>query len=235
MGASIAATTLGGAATVYAAKKKLPKERTFALFFFTLMELLQAVSYMWLGQCDLSGNKFLTYAGFFHIAFQIPVANAFMLSFTSKKARKKWTRPVMIASFIGSFLLLTKLFVPLLWDAPKEWMCKAGDALCGTDACTYKGTWHLAWRMPLLGYDPGNYMYFILVFFLPILYGSWRISVFHFIFGPLLASLLSPDRNEVAAIWCLFSIAVLIAVFFGPIKRWLETPLRKHAPPKAHK
>lgn len=226
MGASIAATTLGGAATVYAAKKKIPKERTFALGYFTLMELIQAVSYFWIGQCDLSGNQFLTYIGFIHISFQIPVANLFMLSFASKKTRKKWFRPVMIVSFIGTVILLTKVVVPLAWDAPREWMCKAGDALCGTDACSYKGNWHLAWRMPLLGYDPSNLLYFALVFGLPILYGSWRIVIFHFIFGPLVASLTTSNNSESPAVWCLFSIAILLAIFFSPLKKWFETPMK---------
>ena len=227
MGASIAATALGGAATVYAVKKKVPKERAFALGFFTFMELLQAVSYLWIGQCDLSANKFLTYLGFIHIAFQIPVANAFMLSFVSKKTRKKWYKPVMIASFIGTFLMLTKLVVPLLWDAPREWMCKIGDPLCGTDACTYKGNWHLAWRLPLFGYGPSSAsIYFGLVFILPILYGNWRISAFHFIFGPLLAYVVTMNSNEAAAVWCLFSIVIICSIF-TPLKTWFETPMRK--------
>lgn len=227
MGASVAATALGGAATAYAVKKKVPKERAFALGFFTLMELLQAVSYLWIGQCDLSGNKFLTYLGFIHIAFQIPVANAFMLSYISKKARKKWFKPVMIASFVASFIMLTKLVVPLAWDAPKEWMCKAGNAMCGTDACTFQGNWHLAWRMPLLGYDPSNLVYFAMVFILPILYGNWRISIFHFIFGPFLASLTTSNNSESPAVWCLFSVLILLAIFFSPLKKWFETPMRE--------
>lgn len=226
-GASIAATTLGGVATAYAVKKKVPKERTIALAYFTLMELLQAVSYMWIGQCDLKGNQYLTYLGWIHICFQIPVANAFMLSYTSKKTRQKWYKPVMIASFIASFFLLTKMFIPIMWEVPKEWMCKVGDALCGDKACSYMGNWHLAWKMPLVGLDPHNYIYFALVFVVPIFYGAWRISVFHFIFGPLLASLTTADRNEVPAIWCLFSIVILCAIFFTPLKKWFETPMRE--------
>jgi hypothetical protein len=224
--ASIAATAVGAVATVYAAKKGVPKERTFALGYFTLMELLQAVSYIWIGQCDVGGNRLLTNLSFIHIAFQIPVANAFMLSFTSSKTRSKWFRPVMIVSFIASFLMLTKLIVPLVWSVPREWMCKAGDALCGTNSCSYLGNWHLAWRLPLLGFDPSNHIYMILVFILPVLYGSWRLSLFHFIFGPLLAFLLTTDHNESPAIWCLFSIAILCAIFFPPLKRWFETPMR---------
>jgi len=225
--ASIVATAVGVVATAYAIKKKVPKERALALAYFTLMELLQAVSYLWIGRCGLSGNILLTNLGFFHIAFQIPVASAFMLSYASKRVRKQWTKPVMLASFIGTFILLVKLFAPMLWTVPKEWMCKAGDALCGEKACSYLGNWHLAWRLPLLGFDPSNLVYFIPVFIFPLFYGGWRISLFHFIFGPLLAVSLTTDRNEAPAIWCLFSIVILISIFFTPLKRWFETPMRK--------
>lgn len=225
--ASITATTIGAAATLYAVKKDVPKERTFALGFFTLMELLQAISYASIGQCDMSGNKLLTYLSLTHIALQMPVISAFMLSYTPKKVRKKWLKPVMTLSFIGTLLMLTRIYMPLMWDVPKAWMCRAGDALCGEKSCSYMGTWHLAWRLPLLGFDPSFLIYFGLVFFLPILYGSWRISAFHFLVGPFLSSFLSTDHNEIPAIWCLFSIAILIAIFFGPLKRWFETPMRK--------
>jgi len=225
--ASIAATAVGVVATAYAIKKKAPRERSLALAYFTLMELLQAVSYLWINRCDLGGNVLLTNLGFIHIAFQIPVASAFMLSYSSKKTREKWLKPVMVASFIGSFIMLLKLFAPMVWDIPKEWMCKAGDALCGTNTCSYLGNWHLAWRLQLLGYDPSNLTYFALVFILPLIYGGWRISLFHFIFGPLLAASLTTDRNEAPAIWCLFSIVILISIFFTPLKSWFETPMKK--------
>jgi hypothetical protein len=225
--ASIGATAIGAVATVYAAKKDIPKERTFALGFFTLMELLQAVSYIWIGQCDVHANALLTYLSYIHIAFQIPVANAFMLSYISPKARKKWLKPVMIMSFIATFFMLLKVVIPFIWEAPKEWMCKTGDILCGPKACSYMGNWHLAWRLPLLGIDPFNLVYTGLVFILPVFYGNWRISLFHFIVGPFLAFLLTTDRNESPAIWCLFSIAILCAIFFTPLKKWFETPMRE--------
>lgn len=228
-GASVAATAIGVVATAYAAKMKVPKARIVALGFFTLMELLQAASYIWINRCDASGNILLTNLGWIHIAFQIPVANAFMLSYVSEKRRRKWFGPVTIVSLVGSAFLLAKLVIPMLWTVPQEWMCKIGDALCGTNSCSYLGNWHLAWKLPLLGIDPYNLVYFGLVFILPVFYRSWRISLFHFIFGPFLASLLTTDKNEVPAIWCLFSIALLVAMFFGPLRRWLETPMRKKA------
>jgi hypothetical protein len=69
--------------------------------------------------------------------------------------------------------------------------------------------------------------YFLIVFILPVFYGNWRLPLYHFFFGPLLAYMTTTNRDEMPAIWCLFSIALLISMFFGPVKRWLETPIKK--------
>ena len=133
----------------------------------------------------------------------------------------------MAISFTATLLILMKLFAPMIWSVPKELMCKVGDSLCGTNTCSYEGNWHLAWRLPLLGFDPSFYLYFIPVFILPILYGCWRLSIFHFVFGPMLAYSLTNNGNEAPAVWCLFSIAIICAIFVKPLRRWLETPMRK--------
>jgi hypothetical protein len=221
--ASIAATALGGVATVYAAKKGYPKVRVFTLGFFTLMELLQAVSYIWIDQCGMGTNILLTRLSYLHIAFQPPVITAFMLSYLSELKRKQWYKLAMGIAFASTFLLLIRLFVPMVWDVPQQFMCQVGGSMCAEDVCTYRGNWHQAWRMPLLGVVPGNLIYFIPVFILPIFYGAWRLSLYHFIFGPLLANLLTTDSNEAPAIWCLFSVALLGVIFLRPLKKKLKT------------
>ncbi len=61
---------------------------------------------------------------------------------------------------------------------------------------------------------------------LPFLYGSWRFTIYHFLVGPRLAMLLTDNPNEVAAIWFLLSIGILIIVVktpvrhLMPVKRW---------------
>src|SRR5690606_11843096 len=150
---------------------------------------------------------------YIHIAFQPTVLSAFTLSFISEEKRKKWMKPAMVVAVIATFLLLLKLLLPFVWDVPQNLMCNIGDVMCGADVCTYRGNWHQAWRLTLFGVIPGYFVYFVPVFVMPILYGAWRISLYHFIFGPLLAHLLTTDINEAPAIWCLFSIALLCIIF----------------------
>jgi len=208
--------------TVYAAKKGYPKAQVFTLGFFTLMELIQAVSYIWIGQCGGGENTLLTYLSYLHITFQPLVMNVFLLSLASEKNRKQWYKLSMGIAAVASVLLFLKFFIPIVWTVPQEWMCKLSDPMCGTDVCTYRGNWHQAWRLPLFGPIPGYFLYFTPVFILPIFYGLWRTSLYHFISGPLLAHLLTTDRNEAPAIWCLFSVTLLCFMLFNPARRQLK-------------
>lgn len=219
--ASIAATAIGATATIYAAKKGYPKAQVFTIGFFTLMELLQALSYIWIGQCDVSANEVLTRMSFLHIAFQPTVLGAFMLSFLPKKKRQKWLKPTMGVAIGITTLFLIKLIAPMIWQIPEEFMCRIGDSMCGRDICTYSGNWHQAWRLPLLGYIP-MILYGIPVFIIPIFYGSWRASLYHFTLGPLLAHSLTTDPNEWPAIWCLFSIVLASTIFLKPVRKHLK-------------
>ena len=160
--ASAVLATIGLGSTVYMAVKKEKKELWVPLGYFTLMELLQAVTYSYIDQCDNPVNQVLTLLGFIHISFQPLFINMVSMYFIPERIRKK------ISWFVYG--------------------------LC------------------FFGYTfPG--------FILPMVYGSWRMSLYHALVGPGLAYLLTDNPNEWPAVWCLFSIALLLAV--------IKTPLRK--------
>ncbi len=107
------------------------------------------------------------------------------------------------------------------------------------------GIWNSIWDTPILGYiiygapyslhaawDAfintsiltwmflGGSPYFFVCFFIPAIYGAWRIALFYFVVGPILAVILTNGHpNEQPAVWCLLSIGMLLFV--------IETPLRK--------
>lgn len=232
--ASAVATIIGGAGTIYEIKRGAPRARWFMLLFFTLMELLQLVSYFWINQCSIGPNIWLTQLSYLHISLQIPVISFFALSFVPEKIRRVWVKPIMVISFVCAILMAIRLLVPLLWEVPTTWLCKHfGDGLCGQDTCTYQGNWHLAWRLPLLGFDRHFLLYAIPVFILPIIYGNWRFSLFAVLTGPVLVSFLTTNKNEAPAIWCLFATALILGLISKPIRVWLETPLRALRKPHA--
>jgi uncharacterized membrane protein YjjP (DUF1212 family) len=59
-------------------------------------------------------------------------------------------------------------------------------------------------------------------FAVPLFYGAWRFVLFHAVAGPLLALLLTGNQNEAPAIWCLFSIGIILIAISPPIRRRIE-------------
>ncbi|NEO26983.1 MAG: hypothetical protein F6K03_08820, partial [Kamptonema sp. SIO4C4] len=60
--------------------------------------------------------------------------------------------------------------------------------------------------------------YFFAVFLLPIVYGAWRLALFHLLAGPVAARMLTSNPSEMPAIWCLFSIGIVLIALSPPIR-----------------
>ena len=94
------------------------------------------------------------------------------------------------------------------------------------------GEWHIAWNIPYnglmlpledaLGIPPGFPTYWLAAFLLPLAYGAWRFVIFHALAGPFLASTLTANPNETPAIWCLFSIGILLMALSPLIRHHFE-------------
>ncbi len=215
--ASAVLATVGLASTAYVAKKGEDRNLWLPLAYFSAMELLQAVTYAVINLCDLPLNQVLTFLGAFHIAFQPFFINMFSLHFINKETREKITPWVYTICFIGSITFLFRL-IPFDWAGT---CVQVNDAMCGTRTCSVSGTWHIAWEIPLNGLKIVGLGYAIPAFILPILYGSWRFTLYHILVGPLLAKMTTDNWNEWPAVWCLFSIGLLLVVIKTPIRKLL--------------
>ncbi len=200
---------IGFAVAAYFAYKKESKLLWIPLAFFALMEALQAATYFYLGQCLASENQMLTFLSYLHIAFQPIFINALVMYFIPLRVRKKLFWPVLAVAALFSVILIVKLY-PFAWAGT----CSIGTTLCGDNLCSFRGNWHLAWSIPFnnLGFTMMTY-YYIAVFLLPLIYGSWKTTLYSIVLGPLLAiSLTNNHPNEWPAVWCLLSIAILLGV-----------------------
>lgn len=227
--ASMVMAVAGFSAAAYTALKKDPEPVALwaCLLYFALMELLQAVSYRVVGQCDSGLNQLLTLLGYLHITFQPFFINAVALHFLPAQAARKVAPWVYLACFIGAIGMLVQLY-PFGWAGH----CTTGRPLCGDILCTVSGEWHIAWLLPLNGIGNGmtssTYLgygflsYALNAFYLPALVGSWRFILFTYVAGPLLASATTGNINEWPAIWCLFSIGLLLVVMITPLRRYLH-------------
>ena len=214
-GASIAMVGLGRVATVVTARRGDPGAITLTLGFFTLMEALQVGGYWVVDACQTPANRSVTVLSYLHIALQPVVINMFAMTIAPAEVSSQMRRWVIALASLASVMLLLRL-VPLDWAGP----CSPGDPLCGASFCTVSGTWHIAWEMPLndmwsaLGVPFVDVVpfpfYMASVFVLPLIYGAWRFVFFHALCGPVLAMTLTDNPNEMPAIWCLFSIGILV-------------------------
>lgn len=209
--ASIAMVAIGGGATVLTCIRGEPKGIWLTLGYFTVMEGLQAAGYAVVDQCGSPGNRAITVLSYLHIALQPLFINAFAMAIAPSEPSPRMKAWVWSIAMAASALLLMRL-LPV--DAFGR--CQPGDVLCGVDWCLRSGEWHIAWEVPLNGL-PNVFgihaefpSYLLAAFVLPLLYGAWRFVVFHLLAGPILAKLLTGDPNEMPAVWCLFSIGILM-------------------------
>ena len=201
---------------VYSAAKKMHPALWVTLGYFSLMELLQAFTYQVIDKCALPSNQIATLLGYLHIAFQPFFINLISMHFLPEDWQKKIRIPVYIICFIAALIMIFQMM-------PFEWagMCRIGEPMCAAKLCSVHGNWHIAWNVPLngLGFIAGKthiplYLiaYGLAGFVMPVLYGVWRGTIFHLMLGPLLAYATTNNPNEWPAVWCLFSIGIIMLV-----------------------
>lgn len=218
-------TTVGLSGALWSKRKGHPPSTWVSLLYFTCMEFIQAMTYPVINQCGTPLNETLTYAGYMHIAFQNFFVQWVGLSFMPKAIRDKWFKPAMIVAAIPAiFYTSVAFYKPLLAELCRRvWFC-------AEQTCSVHGNWHIAWQLKLswlmdyqiLHVSPSS-VYFIAAFIFPLFYGSWRWVIFHLIVGPFAAWMTTNNKDEIAAVWCLFSIAFLTAMKIPIIWNWLNT------------
>ena len=209
---------------IYAVKKKEPFELWGCLAFFSLMEILQAFTYTVIDSCSKPMNQIATLLGFFHIAVQPFFVNMMSMHFIPNIVKNRITIPVYTLCFIATVLMLLKIY-PFNWSE----LTPRGLPLCADQLCSVSGNWHIAWELPvnnlfnfmLFGYEIVWMPYIVAAFILPVLYGSWKFTLYHLLMGPFLARLSTSNPNEFPAVWCLLSIGFLLLVVKSPIRKWL--------------
>lgn len=258
--------------TAYLISSGEKKERWLPLFYFSLMGLLQVLTYLYVDHCILPMNKALTFLGYIHIAFQPIFINMAAMCFIPEEIKHKISTYVYAMCWIGVGCYMLKAY-----PFSNTYICLVGqEAFCGHWPCTYQGNWHLAWQWPLsnlgssspwidvppkeyiTGEEARTYMvkgnweyawqwlrdtlgteplfvlkphiyllglhvqtYILCGFILPLLYGSWRMILFVFVFGAVMASLSIIHINEFPAIFSLYSIPVYIAIVKSPLRKYL--------------
>ncbi len=230
--ASTALATIGLSSTVYFWYKKEPAVLWATLGYFSLMEALQAYTYTVIDDCASPGNQIATLLGYLHIAFQPFFINALSMYFIPERIKNKISGVVYFFCFLSAIAFLIRLY-PFNW-APACYQVKYKffvfndyfDSFivpfCGEKICSVSGAWHIAWEVPAIANLFLVNMYAFSAFFLPFFYGSWKITIYHLLTGPFLAYLTTSNPNEWAAVWCLYSIGLLLILVKTRIRDYLH-------------
>ena len=226
MGATIAMVAVGSAATVVTMRRGEQPAVPAALAWFTLMEALQVAGHATVDACGDPVNQTSALLSYLHIAFQPFFINAFAMALVGPRPGPAMRLAVWLACGVSATVMVLQV-----WPFPWAGTCEAGSVLCGAALCVVSGEWHIAWEIPrndLLGPLRAVHWslasvptYMIAVFLLPLAYGAWRFVVFHAIVGPLLAWQLTSNPNEMPAIWCLFSIGIVLIALSPWVRRRL--------------
>lgn len=224
-------SVVGLFATWWVYTKTSNVELASGIFFFFTMEFLQVIQYMFLATglddpvCNTWINRVLTLLGFLHICLQPYFCHVINASLT--KSEKYRDRYVVIKRLclIGGFLLFIRHFlayIPALNvmdvsnNSSTEWL--RGETLCTFKT---KAMVHLGWSVPMadpsyfvMGAGIHSFLMFAPFFALYEKKGMIIQGIFLFLFGPVLAALISDNLMEQASIWCFFSIAQIAIMLF---------------------
>lgn len=205
---------IGSVATAIAWYREEPPAIWGTIAFFTMMEALQVWGYRVIDQCGAAPNAAVTLVSYLHICLQPLVINIFCMALVSPSVTPRMRSVVLGLSGLASLTLLARL-IPAPWLG----ICPPELPLCGTELCTISGSWHLGWTVPLnnlfslqawfgaMGQFPD---YMLAAFLLPCLYGAWRFALFNGAMGPVLSSIVTTDPHEMPAVWCFFSVGIVI-------------------------
>ncbi|MFK7938795.1 MAG: DUF5765 domain-containing protein [Roseovarius sp.] len=204
----------GAAGTGVLWHRRQPAAIWLTLGYFTGMEALQLLGYLVVDQCGTAANTSVTLLSYLHIALQPVFINAFAMELVPAPVKLRVRRWVFALSAVSAGVMLAQIL-----PVQALGQCHPGAPLCGSAFCTVSGDWHIAWDIPyngllvpfeqMFGLNPGFPTYMATVFLLPLLYGAWRFVLVHLAAGPVLAWSLTSNPNEMPAIWCLFSVAIL--------------------------
>jgi hypothetical protein len=165
----------------------------------------------------------MTYLAIAHIAFQPFFINMLGMEFIDpdvKQRIKKWVYAMCAVTTVFCLMRLLPAY-----DAFGR--CVPGTPMCShTEICAYRGQWHIGWHVLLNGFNERWLWYLFTAFIVPVVYGSWKWSLYHFLVGPFLASLTTTDVSERPAVWCLLSTCIIALLVntrvrnYVYVKRW---------------
>ncbi len=219
-GEASAAIAIGGLTSAWYLKKRgNPAEVYIPTAYFVLMEGLQALTYLVVGECGNAYNTVFTQLAIAHISFQPFFINMLGMEFIDPRVKARIAKPIYFICALTAVACLFRM-VPAFDMFGR---CELGTPMCShMHTCAYRGEWHIGWEVLLNGFNEGWNWYVVTAFVVPVLYGSWKWSLYHYMVGPFLASLTTADVSERPAVWCLFSTCIIALLVNTRLRNYIR-------------
>ncbi len=194
--------------------------RAYAIFHFSLMELIQYFAYPVADQCGYGTNLFLSELSTYHIALQAFAIMPALATYSSDKLALK--KATLTGTTLSSLFLICTLL-------PKEWQPFGiqPNFIGNMVACLYMGIYHIGYAIPAaFGLFVTHGSLFALALSGFVWKDNWKIASYHCFMA--LMTLLMPQwllgvsTGEAAAIYCFYSIPTTIS--FIPYFKNFFTP-----------
>ena len=183
--------------------------RAYAIFHFSLMELIQYFAYPVADQCGYGANLFLSELSTYHIALQAFAIMPALATYSSDPlALKK-------ATLAGTTLSALFLICTLL---PKEWQLFGlrPNFIGNMVACLFMGIYHIGYAIPAaFGTFVTHGSLFALALSGFVWKDNWKIASYHCFMALMTLFmpqwLLGVSTGEAAAIYCFYSIPITVS------------------------
>lgn len=191
--------------------------RAYAIFHFSLMELIQYFGYPVANQCGYGTNLLLSELSTYHISLQALAIMPALATYSSDPGALKR------ATQLGAALSISFLIFSFL---PKDW--QLGDIepnfIGNMIACLYMGKYHIGYSITsAFGLLVTHGSLFALAISGFVWKNNWKIASYHFVMA--IFTLFMPQwifgvtTGEAAAIYCFYSIPIT-ASFMPVFKRF---------------
>ncbi len=183
--------------------------RAYAIFHFSLMELIQYFAYPVADQCGYGTNFFLSELSTYHICLQ---ALAIMPALATYSPDKTALKRATIGGVSLSSLFLLCSFLPDDWQLYDTAPNFIGDMV----SCLFMGKYHIGYHISsAFGAIVTHGSLFALALSGFVWKHNWKISSYHFFMAIMTLFmpqwLLGVTTGEAAAIYCFYSIPITVS------------------------
>lgn len=201
--------------------------RSYAIFHFSLMELIQYFAYPVADQCGYGTNLLLSQLSTYHISLQAFAIMPALATYSSDKlALKKAT--IIGIGLSGSFLIFSFL--------PQQWQIFGinGNFIGDMVSCLFMGKYHIGYAISsAFGLLTTHGSLFGLALSGFVWKDNWRIACYHFVMAIMTLFipqwLFGVSTGEAAAMYCFYSIPIT-ASFMPYFKKIFTAPERLTSP-----